>query len=725
MRNCRWLPLAARLPLVAPQSARLALGLLAVVLTATAAPVQAGGSEAIGSEAVGSEAGGDPLVAGLALLSEGRYAEAAEALAALVAEQEQRADAGAADDERSIRALIGAGQSLRHLGKQAEALEFFEAAITRHTATPPNGGGQPDGVGQPNGMSRPGGVGRANPPGAAAGGPLDPLRLAAADCAFRTGAFEVAAAHCAAVLASTDQPSLRAAAERLAVRVKNEQGQCREAWERLEVLCRPPEVDRAAWADVALAIGLRALTQREPQTAADACRWFLDHAPADAGREVAVLGVAWAAAQGAESHARAAELLLEFVAEFPGSPNVPRALLVAAGCLRRSDQPAEASEVLQRLLAEHPQSSEAAAAIAQLAEWSPGAPLSEAALETIRQQLDRGEAIADAVLVEAIAASAGGNHPELWQAATDALLERPSSRGKVEQVLAVLGERGKPADAERLAAMILGGAADDAVEPAFEQAARWAAVHGRWSMLALAAEYMDAGTGSDASGSEMGGSEMRGSRAAEEDARWERFSPLSLRLLAEGLVQVGRSRKARPLLDRLVEVHQVSDFDVFVRRAEIALASDPRADARAAVEQAIAAVSTPGEQTLADILQAQLLIREARMDEARVLLEGIVRDGETSAEIKARAQWLMGETHFLQRRYREAVEAYRVVETFNGEGAWTAAALVQAGKAFEQLGRPRDAAICYSGLLRRFGDSPHAAAARDRLAAIGRSTELR
>lgn len=617
-----------------------------------------------------SPANSDRLAIGLAMLAEGRHAEAAKTLAALVADEEQNRtpdDRTPAEAERSIRAMIGAGQALRHLGRHAAALEFFEAAIARNSA----------------------------------GAPLDPLRLAAADCAYRAQAFELACKHCEAVIVSSNQPSLCAAAERLWMRTQIERGQVAEAWERFETVSQGESIDGGEWAELALAIGLQALAHREPGTAAVACRWFLEHAAADMDRESAVLGVAWAAAQGADTHERAAEQLLDFVAQFPDSQNVPRALLVAAGCLKRSDQQERAGEILQRLLQEHPQTEEAAAAIVQLTEMSPGEALPTAAFEGVRRLLASGEAVADETIVWAIGESAGGTEPELWQAATEALLRNPSSRGKVGQVLSMLTDQRQHADAERLAARILGGSAPEAVEPAFEQTCRWAAIHGRWSMLALAAE------------------------SADTALAIERFSPLSLRLLAEGLVQVGRGQHARPLLDRLIEVHQVADFDIFVRRAEIALAHDPRTKARGAVQQAIDAATTAAEHTVADMLQAQLLIREARMDEARVLLEGIVRDGQAAEVLKARAQWLIGETHFLQRRFREAVEAYRVVETFDGEGEWTAAALVQAGKAFEQLGRPRDAAICYSGLLRRFGDCPHAAAARDRLAAIGSSTDLR
>jgi TolA-binding protein len=72
----------------------------------------------------------------------------------------------------------------------------------------------------------------------------------------------------------------------------------------------------------------------------------------------------------------------------------------------------------------------------------------------------------------------------------------------------------------------------------------------------------------------------------------------------------------------------------------------------------------------------------------------------------------------LQQDFADAVEAYRRVEGIDPNGMWVAAAMVQAGKSFEQLGRTREAAVCYSNLLSRFADTSHAALARRRLAAI-------
>lgn len=635
------------------------------------------------------QAGDDSLAAGLGMLAEGRYADAAETLASIVAESPPaggQAPAEAPARQRTMRAMIGAGQALRHLGRHREALEFFEAAIERN----------PD------------------PPA------LNPLRLAAADCAYRCGDFERACVYCAGVVDSQAPASLRQPAERLWIRSQIAAGRLEHAWQRLQEVARRAAVEpRGAetasvtantgagdgeskqWVELAQEIGLAALVHDQPAIASEAFQWYLEQAAADAPRESAELGLAWAAAKGAEPFDVAAQRLLKFVESYPTSQNVPRALLVGAGCLRRCGQEEQAVAMLRRLIEEHPASSEAASAIPQVAELAPGEPLAGAAWEAVRRHFEGDGPVASGVIAAALVGSAGGADPELWGKATDALLRDATSRDSVGHMLAMLSEKQQQADAERLAATVLGEVGKGGREPAFAHAARWAAIRGQWSMLAMAAE------------------------APETAAVLDQLDPVSLRLLAEGLIQTGRGQHARQLLDRLIDVHEVNDFDIFVRHAEMALVHDSRDVARRSVQRVAAAVNAAEEQVLADVLQAQLLIREARMEEARVALERVIRRAETGDAIKARAQWLIGETHLLQRQFQEAVEAYRVVETFDRGGEWTAASLVQAGKAFEQLGRPRDAAICYSGLLTRFGDSPHAAGARQRLAAMGQKTELR
>jgi TolA-binding protein len=120
-----------------------------------------------------------------------------------------------------------------------------------------------------------------------------------------------------------------------------------------------------------------------------------------------------------------------------------------------------------------------------------------------------------------------------------------------------------------------------------------------------------------------------------------------------------------------------------------------------------------------------LLIRQAKLNESRAMLQRIVRWEEANPEVRCRAQWLIGETFLMQKQYRNAIDAYRRVEAMEASQQWVPAALVQAGRAFEKLGRSREASMCYSGLLQRFADSEHALVARDRLASMRDATTLR
>ena len=96
----------------------------------------------------------------------------------------------------------------------------------------------------------------------------------------------------------------------------------------------------------------------------------------------------------------------------------------------------------------------------------------------------------------------------------------------------------------------------------------------------------------------------------------------------------------------------------------------------------------------------------------------MVRSSDSPPVLRARAQWEIGESFFMQRKFQEAIESYRKVEGLCTDGPHIAASLVQAGKSFEQLGLTRQAGDCYSALLVRFADSPHADEARRRMAAL-------
>ena len=258
------------------------------------------------------------------------------------------------------------------------------------------------------------------------------------------------------------------------------------------------------------------------------------------------------------------------------------------------------------------------------------------------------------------------------------------------------GADNKQATAERLATRFLTLEPAAAMAPAAREAASlWAGRSGRWSMLALASESH--------------------SLMQQDPSR----SITVERLFAEALTQSGRPAEARAWWEYLVDRRECHDFPTLLRCAETAA---PIAELEQAAERIAAArMAADGEPTrvvLVDAVAAELAIRRARFDDARELLEGIVRNAHSPASLRGRAQWLIGETLYLQQLFPEAIEAYRLVEGVDESGSFVAAALVQAGKSFEQLGRTRDATVCYLTLMNRFADSEHASLARRRLAAL-------
>jgi hypothetical protein len=58
----------------------------------------------------------------------------------------------------------------------------------------------------------------------------------------------------------------------------------------------------------------------------------------------------------------------------------------------------------------------------------------------------------------------------------------------------------------------------------------------------------------------------------------------------------------------------------------------------------------------------------------------------------------------------------------DSNGNWAAASYLQAGKSFEQLGRRKEATLCYGAVLSRFASTEYATPASTRLAALSSST---
>jgi TolA-binding protein len=118
----------------------------------------------------------------------------------------------------------------------------------------------------------------------------------------------------------------------------------------------------------------------------------------------------------------------------------------------------------------------------------------------------------------------------------------------------------------------------------------------------------------------------------------------------------------------------------------------------------------------ADYIVGRAFAAQADFDAAREwYAREIAAPAAAGSETAAMAQWMIGESYFHQEQYEHALSEYQKV----GEGfpRWHSAALLQAGKAQESLGRWQAASELYQQLIDRYPDGQLHAEAVQRLGA--------
>lgn len=111
------------------------------------------------------------------------------------------------------------------------------------------------------------------------------------------------------------------------------------------------------------------------------------------------------------------------------------------------------------------------------------------------------------------------------------------------------------------------------------------------------------------------------------------------------------------------------------------------------------------------------LENETKYEEARAWYTKVL-DGEVSPTA-ARAQFQIGETWFAQKKFDVAAKELLKVDILYTYPEWSARALYEAGRCFEQLKQIDQARTQYTGCLHKFKDSDVAPLARKRLDALG------
>ena len=116
----------------------------------------------------------------------------------------------------------------------------------------------------------------------------------------------------------------------------------------------------------------------------------------------------------------------------------------------------------------------------------------------------------------------------------------------------------------------------------------------------------------------------------------------------------------------------------------------------------------------ADFLRGRALMTLARFEEARAGFQRVI-DARKGGEFVARSQFMIGETYFHQKDYHEAIRNFLKVDILYDAPTWQASALLETGKAYEQLDQWADAAETYERLRAKFADDPSAKLAEARL----------
>jgi cellulose synthase operon protein C len=99
--------------------------------------------------------------------------------------------------------------------------------------------------------------------------------------------------------------------------------------------------------------------------------------------------------------------------------------------------------------------------------------------------------------------------------------------------------------------------------------------------------------------------------------------------------------------------------------------------------------------------------------EAVTLYEQVI--AKTDRELAARAQFLIGEIQFQQKKYAEAVKSYTKVIYGYSYPQWSSEAAYECGRCFEALQKPADAIKLFGELIEKFPQSEKAEAAKKRL----------
>ncbi len=362
------------------------------------------------------------------------------------------------------------------------------------------------------------------------------------------------------------------------------------------------------------------------------------------------------------------------------APKADAAVLAALARARllTDDKPKEAADVLGRLL----DGDEARARLKAIDQ-----PVDAVLADRGWDLIDAGEtAAADAVFAELLA-----DFPQSLLAA-DArfnLAESANEREEYAEVVKLLAPLADPpADAPKLP--------DRLAPDVLFRLGRTQVELGDWSAAAktldrLIAEFPDGPRGR----------ETRFLRA-EAALRMDRFEPAE-KLLAELIAEPAAADDPPRLADLAKE-----------RRIQCLLGLNHWRDALEAADALLPTIDDPPARDPIEFARGRALMGLGRLEEARAAFQAVI-DARKSGDLAAQAQLMRGEAYFHEEKFLQALREYLQVDVLYPDAPRRrVAALLEAGKVQERLGRWDEAAETYQNILANFPDDPHAAEARER-----------
>jgi tetratricopeptide (TPR) repeat protein len=125
-------------------------------------------------------------------------------------------------------------------------------------------------------------------------------------------------------------------------------------------------------------------------------------------------------------------------------------------------------------------------------------------------------------------------------------------------------------------------------------------------------------------------------------------------------------------------------------------------------------IADPPARDPVEFARGRALMGLGRLEEARAAFQAVI-DSRRSGDLAAQARLMRGEAYFHEEQFLQALREFLQVDVlYPNAPRRRAAALLEAGKVYERLGRWDEAAETYQNIIANFADDPHAAEARER-----------